>query len=70
MKCIFCGGELCWNNDFTRDEVFGDGDNDAIVGYYTCMTCGREYEVSDPCEEEKEGRYREYWKPVEGGGEV
>ena len=45
MKCIFCGGELCWNNDFTRDEVFGDGDNSGIVGYYTCMTCGREYEI-------------------------
>lgn len=62
MKCLICGGELCWSSDFTRNDVFGDGDEEGIVSYYTCTVCGREYEVSDPTSEEKEGQYSDYWK--------
>lgn len=61
MECLFCRGELCWNSDFTRDEVFSDGDESGIVSYYTCMRCGREYEISEPTEEEKNTMYSDYW---------
>ena len=62
MKCPICGGELCWNNDFDASEVNGGDENDGgIISYYTCMNCGREYEISDPPKEERETTYKEYW---------
>lgn len=55
MKCLFCGGELCWNSDY---DVEGD---DGIISSYTCMKCGRDYEITDPPREERETTYKDYW---------
>lgn len=62
MKCLFCGGELCWNNDFTRDDTFADGEEKSLVSTYTCLECGRDYEITEPTQEEKNTTYKEYWK--------
>ena len=61
MNCLFCGGELGWDNDFTREEYYMDGDEEANVHVYTCTKCGREYVIADPPKEERETTYKEYW---------
>ena len=64
VKCIFCGGDLCWDSDEKENDMFveyGD-DDEAILSYYHCMKCGRSYEIADPTKEEKETEYKDYWK--------
>ena len=62
LKCIFCGGQLCWDSDFDASEVHGAEECDGgIVGYYHCMKCVREYEISDPVREERDTTFKEYW---------
>jgi DNA-directed RNA polymerase subunit RPC12/RpoP len=60
-RCLICGGELCWENDFSAEEVLDREDDGGIVSYYHCMNCGREYEISDPVKEERETTYKKYW---------
>lgn len=31
FKCIFCGGDLCWNNDFDMSDVTGDDNCDGGI---------------------------------------
>ncbi len=62
FKCIFCGGDLCWNNDFDMSDVTGDDNDDGgIVSFYTCMHCERSYEISDQPKEERKTQYKDYW---------
>lgn len=62
MKCIICGGDLCWDNDFDASDVHDrEEDDGGIVSYYHCMKCGREYEISDPVKEERDTTYKEFW---------
>ena len=62
LRCVLCGGELCWDSDFDLSSVRDVADDDGgIVRYYHCMRCGREYEISDLPKEERETTYREYW---------
>ena len=62
MKCLFCGGDLCWDSDFDLSEVRDADESDGgVVGVYHCLKCGREYEISDPVKEERETTYKEYW---------
>ena len=62
MKCLICGGDLCWENDFDAPDVRDvEEDDGGIVSYYHCTKCGREYEISDPVKEERETTYKEYW---------
>lgn len=62
MKCIICGGDLCWDGDSNANEVLDrDEDDGGIVSYYHCMNCGRDYEISDPSKEERETTYKKYW---------
>lgn len=58
MKCLFCNGDLIWENDFQANEVSDmyEDDDDAVVGFYTCSKCGRKYEIYDPPKEEREIR--------------
>ena len=60
-RCPICGGELCWESDFSAEEVLDREDDGGIVSYYHCMNCGREYEISDPVKEERETTYEKYW---------
>lgn len=63
IKCPMCGGLLCWQSDGNANELYpGEyaDDNEAIVEYYVCDTCGREYEICDPPKELRETL--DYWK--------
>lgn len=51
-NCIYCGSPLIWQNDFSRDDVFCDGDLYGLVSYWQCSGCGKMYEISDPPTEE------------------
>ena len=62
-KCPFCGGVVSHDSDALGREMYDayeEGD-DALVGFYRCTRCGRDFEVSDPSQEEREGDYAEYW---------
>ena len=63
IKCIFCRGKLIWGSSaMCKDYYDGYSDSDeAVINYYKCSCCGRDYEVVDPSEEEKQQRYSEYW---------
>ena len=64
LRCIFCGGKLCFESQFMASEIFADfyDDDTAIVYNLHCMNCGRSYEIVDPQEEEREKSYINYWK--------
>lgn len=63
LKCPLCGGELAWHSDQNAADVSDEyeGDESAIVSYYTCSRCGRDFEIFDPTKEERENEYRGYW---------
>lgn len=64
LKCLFCGGDLCWDSDAMAQDTYGDytGDNVAEIHFLHCLNCGRDYEIADPNEEERCTSYKEYWK--------
>jgi hypothetical protein len=52
------------DSDTLACEIYSSSYNendDAIVGFYRCTKCGREFEVSDPSEEERNCDYADYW---------
>ena len=51
--CWYCGGKLVWQNDFSYDDVYGEGEG--IVTYLMCSECGArvQYEHRDDEEEEE-----------------
>lgn len=63
LKCPICGGDLVWGNDFDACDVSDNYEKDdgAVVSNYTCSKCGRYYEIYEPCKEEREGEYRDFW---------
>ena len=63
FKCLFCGGDLSWGSDSNASDVSAvhSEDDTAVVSYYTCMRCGRDYEIVEPPKEEREGQYKDYW---------
>lgn len=64
MSCIFCGGRLIWNSSANAADTCADYDESdtAAVNYYRCDHCGRDYEIVEPPEEERETVYADYWK--------
>ncbi len=64
LKCLFCGGDLCWNSDANASETYAEytEDDTAVISYYTCMKCGRSYEISEPNKEDRKREYKEYWE--------
>ena len=63
LKCLICGGDLCWDSNTTTADLYDDyeGDNIAVVNHLHCTNCGRDYEIVDPIEEERETTYKDYW---------
>lgn len=63
QKCFYCGGDICWDSDEMASEVACgyEGDEEAIVQFCHCMKCGREYEIFDPCKEQRESDYSDFW---------
>ena len=64
LKCLFCDGELAWDSDSNASDSFGEYEEDdtAVVTYYHCEKCGRDYEICEPPREERESTYKDYWK--------
>lgn len=63
MRCPFCGGNLIWGMCEMASEVSDDyeGDDEAVVSFCSCDTCGRDFEVYDPVESDRKGEYADYW---------
>jgi hypothetical protein len=62
--CPFCDGPICHDSDALAAEMYDgyeEGD-DALVSFYRCTRCGREIEVTEPSEKERETDYKEYWQ--------
>ena len=61
--CPFCGGRLVWDSDENANVIHSEyGEDDtAVVSFYHCSNCGRDYEISEPCEEERNGEFARYW---------
>ena len=62
MLCPLCGGELKWQSSVMGQDCYPgayEEDDSATVSYYVCDRCGREFEVCDPTEEEREEL--KYW---------
>ena len=51
--CWYCGGKLIWENDFSYEDVYGEGEG--IVTYLMCSECGArvQYELRDDEEDEE-----------------
>ena len=64
LKCLFCGGDLCYESDGMANEVFAEylDDDTAVISYYHCLNCGRSYEICEPNKEERQGDYKNYWE--------
>ena len=64
MKCLFCGGDLAWDSDANASDAFGEygEDDSAVVSYYHCVTCGRDYEICEPRKEDRETIYKDFWE--------
>ena len=61
--CPYCGGRMIWGTSESASElsdIYAD-DDFATVDFYTCETCGRYFEILEPCEEDRKGMYAKYW---------
>lgn len=63
MKCPLCGVDLIWQSTAMASDVSDayEGDDTAMVNWYICNGCGRDYEIFDPSETERNTRFKEYW---------
>lgn len=62
MKCMYCDTELVCTGCVNCSEHGDYKDTDsAVISYFDCPKCGRSYEVWEPNEEDRNGRYNEYW---------
>lgn len=46
VKCFNCGGDVCWDNDFSYEDMGYGGDG--IVHMCHCTKCGAEIEYRVP----------------------
>jgi len=61
-KCIICGSKLeHQQTDMAADiDPRYDGDHVAMIYKFRCPVCGRDYEVCDPMEDERQTL--DYWR--------
>lgn len=61
--CPFCGGLMYWSNTEMAYDASDDyeGDDLATINYFVCSRCGRDYEIVDPTQIDRETIYSEYW---------
>ena len=62
FRCFYCGTKLCWNSDANLSDIGYSDDDFVIVSFYHCPNCGRDYEIADPPQEERDSTYKDYWK--------
>lgn len=62
MVCPLCGGELINKGEDVAQDIDAKYKNDteAMVTYLHCQQCGRDFNVFDPTEEERQSI--DYWK--------
>lgn len=62
MKCPICGGKL-HPQGVSRaiNERCLYSDMQASVRFFSCDTCGRDIDCTDPREEDRNDTYKEYW---------
>lgn len=67
LKCLFCGGDLIWSSDCNATDVCADysEDDSAVCSFYICSRCGRDYEIIEPPQEERDQLYNNYWNKIE-----
>lgn len=63
FKCPFCGGDMIWSSDANANDLCSDyaDDDEAVIHYFLCSKCGRDYEIIDPPKEQRENDYKDYW---------
>ena len=63
MKCPICGGKLCsqGQNPALKERWNYCSDNRAVMHWFSCSKCGRDFDVLDPLEEDRNNTYKEYW---------
>ena len=63
LTCPICGGKMYLSQSEMASEHFDmyEKDEDALVYYFKCQKCGREFEITDPPLDEREGDYKDYW---------
>lgn len=64
LVCPICHGKLILSQSEMANERFDmyENDPDALVYYFKCQKCGRDFEITDQPVDEREGEYRDYWK--------
>ena len=62
--CPFCGGHHYWSTTEMANERIDEYDEDdtAMVNYYVCERCGRDFEIVDPPRKERLTTYKDYWR--------
>ena len=63
FKCFYCGENLKWNSTVMASDIYGEYFEDTVakINYFTCPKCGRDYEIFDPTEEDRDTYYSTYW---------
>ena len=63
MKCPICGGTLYnqGQNAAMKEKWNYGSDNRAVMHWFSCGKCGRDFGVCDPLEEDRNDSYKEYW---------
>ena len=52
VTCWWCGGELIWDCDFDKSDVYDDPDMEGMVTELHCSDCGARVTYETPEEEE------------------
>ena len=63
LFCPICGGKLTGQGVVSASGVHFRYANDqkAAMRSYSCDKCGRDIDILDPLEEDREGTYSGYW---------
>lgn len=64
LTCPFCGGQLSaqGQNPAWKEKWTYGADQRALVRWFACTKCGRDFEVCDPIEKDREETFNEYWQ--------
>ena len=66
MTCPYCGGRMVWSTPDMAYELCDEYDEEdtAVVDYYVCQECGRDFEIYEPNEEARKTTYKQYWNNI------
>ena len=63
LVCPICGGKLYaqGSNPAIKEKWNYGEDPRAVMHWFSCGKCGRDFDVLDPLKEDREDAYKEYW---------